>query len=263
MRLRALPSLMILLSSSAALAQPDVPVGPDAAQVPAEEPEVAGPPEPRAAPPQAAPPQAAPPQMAPAPVAPTYAMPGPSARPGFDGIRPAPWTIPLRPRQPSVLGVSLGVLQTSQEAMADVDPRGTTSLFGRVGLSRRWSLQVELGKTRNDDATIYTGTTSLAIALGSSQRLVPMVRGGAGLDLASGTYGTGGFHAEAAFVLEARFPGGFVLGGEFALGARAAASHRTCYYDAGYPLLPGDDVCGGPLDNTTYRAAKLTLGIAL
>lgn len=261
MRLRAPLSLLLLTTSSAALAQPDVPV--DEAAPATEEP--AGPPVPQAAPAQAAPVTPAPPGYAP-PVPGGYAMPGPTVRPGFDGVRSVPpmWMIPLRPRQPSVLGVSLGVMQTAQEAMDDVDPRGTTALFGRIGLSRRWSMQIDLGKTRDDDdAKIYTGTTSLAIALGSSQRLVPMVRGGAGLDVASGPSGGGGFHAEAAFVLEARFPGGFILGGDFALGARGAAANRTCYYDAGYPLLPGDDVCRGRLSDTTYRAAKLTLGIAL
>ncbi|MEO7733635.1 MAG: hypothetical protein ABIY55_21910 [Kofleriaceae bacterium] len=161
-------------------------------------------------------------------------------------------------KQPSVFGVQGGRVQTAAEADNGIDASDTLGLFVRKGFSHRWALQFDLSRTRQDDWSIISSTASVMHAFGDSKRLVPMVRGGVGFDTSDDT---GAVHAEAAAVLELRLDGGLVLGADLSIGARNSPG-VNCAYD-GYDSQVGPNTCGGEsVFRSTYRAAKLTLGMA-
>jgi len=168
-----------------------------------------------------------------------------------------------RNAQPSVFGAQAGVVHTEAEAMNDVEASGTLGVFFRRGFSHRWALQFDLGRVRHDGWSIVSSSASVMHAFGSSRWLVPLVRGGVGFDFTTGMYDESAVHAEAAAVLELHLDGGFVLGGDLSIGARNSDS-------AGCPGIyvddqpgVGPDACAGvSVFRSTYRAAKLTLGVA-
>lgn len=161
-------------------------------------------------------------------------------------------------KQPSVFGVQGGRVQTAAEANNGIDASDTLGLFVRKGFSHRWALQFDLSKARQDEWSIVSSTASVMHAFGDSKRLVPLVRAGVGFD---GAHDTVALHAEAAAVLELRLDGGLVLGADLSVGARNSAG-VMCAYDAYDPQV-GPDTCGGEsVFRSTYRAAKLTLGMA-
>jgi hypothetical protein len=152
-------------------------------------------------------------------------------------------------------------VQTAAEADNGIDASDTLGLFFRRGFSHRWALQFDLSKARQDEWSIVSSTASVMHAFGDSKRLVPMVRGGVGFDSSADT---GAVHAEAAAVLELRLDGGLVLGVDLSIGARNSPG-VSCAYEAydGYEPRVGPDSCGGEsVFRSTYRAAKLTLGMA-
>lgn len=164
-------------------------------------------------------------------------------------------------RQPSMFGVQGGLFHTAAEADNDVGSSGTLGLFFRRGFSHRWALQFDVSRVRHDDWGIVSSTASVMHAFGASRRLVPMVRGGVGFDFATGRYDEGAVHAEAAAVLELRFDDGLVLGGDLSIGARNAPPVPCSLVDT--PMTVGPDNCeGASVFRSTYRAAKLTLGMA-
>jgi hypothetical protein len=163
--------------------------------------------------------------------------------------------------QPSIFGVQGGLVQTAAEANNDIGASGIVGMFLRRGFSHRWALQFDVSRVRHDDWGIISSTASVMHAFGASRRLVPMIRGGVGFDVATGSYHDGAAHAEAAAVLELRLDSGLVIGGDLSIGARSSPV-VPCSYDGFYPRV-SPDACEGPsVFRSTYRAAKLTLAMA-
>ena len=167
-------------------------------------------------------------------------------------------------KQPSVFGVQGGRVHTAAEADFGIDASDTLGLFFRRGFSHRWALQFDLSKARQDDWSIVSSTASVMHAFGDSKRLVPMIRGGVGFDTSNDTTA---LHAEAAAVLELRLDGGLVLGADLSIGARDTPGVYCDYEAAGgyepYGPQVAPDACGGEsVFRSSYRAAKLTLGMA-
>lgn len=217
----------------------------------------------------------APPAAAPAPVAPA-APPAPAfAPPPPPGVPPAPPAamrmayVPVLPplpppRQRPAIGLSLGGFHSKQAAMNGADASGTYGVFGRLGLSPHLYTQLDINRVDQDNSwKIYATTVSLAYAFGSS-RLVPTLRAGLGYDKASiDDVGDGrsAFRVEVGAGLEARIDGGLLIGLDLAAGTRGKAEQVYCAYAVDDYILPGD-FCLDPLQDGSYRSAKVTLGVA-
>jgi hypothetical protein len=185
----------------------------------------------------------------------------------------------LAAASPVTAGVSFG----THHDKVDSDGEGNRSLglFGRVGLSRRLSAQLEVMKIDTDEqtwtpTTIRTGTLSLRFDLVDpiKSRLVPTVSFGAGIDRGTTDYDTtDGHHYEGGLGLEYRAAGGFNIGIDLRFGGRSV--EQEIYYADDVPL-PGD---GTPPPETTggarplaydsgglregeYRAIRVTAGVA-
>lgn len=175
---------------------------------------------------------------------------------------------PLARARPVTAGVSAGV----HHDKADTDDEGnrTLGLFGRVGLTKRLSGQLEVMKIdTNEDVwtptTIRVATASLRLDLvdGAKSRLVPTVSFGAGVDHASTEYdATEGHHFEGGLGLEYRAEGGFTIGVDLRFGGRSVEQQDVYYAvpegDATRPLIYG----GEGLPEGEYRALRATAGIA-
>ncbi len=161
-------------------------------------------------------------------------------------------------KQASVFGVQGGRVQSAAEADNGLDASDTFGLFFRKGFSHRWALQFDLSKTRQTDWSIVSSTASVMHAFGDSTWLVPLVRGGVGFDASNQNAAV---HAEAAAVLELRLDGGLVIGVDLSVGARNGPT-IACVYDGYEPEISPDSCDGESVFRSTYRAAKLTLGLA-
>ncbi len=171
---------------------------------------------------------------------------------------------------PITLGVGAGVTQDGINA--NQDPLTTESLFARIGLTQRFSIELDLAKVNQSDSSTDTKVvTGLAVFdLGSSQLgLVPQVFAGLGVDRSTTSYygETDGHHFEVGAGLEYRAAGGLTLGARFHLGQRTIDSTPEIYYayDAGgsTPIA----CCGGDVyspsaqNDGEYRTLDAYAGI--
>jgi len=179
----------------------------------------------------------------------------------------------LAAANPVTAGVSIG----SHHDKVDADGEGnrTLGLFGRVGLSKRVSGQLEVMKVDTDEqtwtpTTIRTATLALRLDLvdPARSRLVPTISFGAGIDRASTDYDTtDGHHFEGGFGLEYRAAGGFNIGVDLRFGGRSVEQDDDVTLDGGgtpppettdLPLIYDP----GGLREGEYRALRVTAGIA-
>jgi Outer membrane protein beta-barrel domain len=185
-----------------------------------------------------------------------------------------PITLPtLAAAKPVTAGVSFG----THHDKVDSDGEGNRSLglFGRVGLARRLSAQLEIMKIETDEQTwtptsIRVGTLSLRLDLVDpmKSRLVPTVSFGAGFDRASTDYDTTeGHHFEGGVGLEYRAEGGFNIGIDLRFGGRSVEEELDYVNDG----TPPPETTGAPrplvydpggLREGEYRAIRVTAGIA-
>jgi Outer membrane protein beta-barrel domain len=175
--------------------------------------------------------------------------------------------------------VTAGVTFGSHHDKVDSDGEGSRSLglFGRVGLTRRLSAQLEVMKIDTDEqtwtpTTIRVGTLSLRLDLVDpiKTRLVPTVSFGAGIDRASTDYDTTeGTHYEGGFGLEYRAEGGFNIGIDLRFGGRSVEQEVDYANDVDGTPPPQTEgqprplvYDSGGLREGEYRAIRVTAGIA-
>jgi hypothetical protein len=167
---------------------------------------------------------------------------------------------------PITAGVVAGVHH--DEVDADHEGNRALGLFGRVGLTKRLSGQLEVMKIDTDEqtwtpTTIRVATASLRLDLVDHGRLVPTISFGAGIDRASTDYDvTEGHHFEGGFGLEYRADGGFTIGVDLRFGGRSVEQS-----DVPVPAVEGDVARpliydGGGLREGEYRALRATAGVA-
>ncbi|NVB85404.1 MAG: hypothetical protein HOV81_43975 [Kofleriaceae bacterium] len=166
----------------------------------------------------------------------------------------------LADARPITAGVGLGRLQA--KADADGDASDTVQLYGRIGLTRRISGQLELQKITLDGTSAVgrTGTALLVVDLGSHPHLVPTMFAGFGIDRGDNGFGGDqtGHHIEGGFGLEYRASGGLVISADLRLGGRSVDQSDEVYPLAGvlplyYPALP--------MREGEYRSARVGVGI--
>ncbi len=166
----------------------------------------------------------------------------------------------LADARPITAGVGLGRIQAKADSAGDASD--TVQIYGRVGLTKRLSGQLELQKITLDGSSGVgrTGTALLVVDLGSHPRLVPTMFAGYGLDRGDSGYGgeTTGHHIEGGFGLEYRADGGLVIQMDLRLGGRSI--------DQQYEVLPlAGDVAlyypEAPMREGEYRSARIGVGI--
>jgi hypothetical protein len=176
----------------------------------------------------------------------------------------------LADARPVTAGIQAGVHHDKEDG--DDEGNRTLGLFGRVGLTKRISGQLEVQRIDTDDqywepTTIRTGTVLLVVDLVDKGRLVPTLKVGAGLDRATTEWSTeDGHHYEGGFGLEYRAEGGFTVGIDLRMGGRSVDNDEEAVPvgidDQGVP----NDVAplfadGAGLREGEYRSARLWFGI--
>ena len=166
--------------------------------------------------------------------------------------------------RPFTAGVTAGVLH--DEVDEDGEGNRTLGLYGRLGLSKRVSAQLEVMKIDTDDqywepTTIRVATALIVVDLVDKGRWVPTIKAGAGIDRASTEWDTEeGHHYEGGFGLEYRSDEGVTIGIDLRLGGRSVDEPE-------YEIQADDTIApriydGNGLREGEYRAARFTLGIA-
>ena len=127
---------------------------------------------------------------------------------------------------PITVGASLGI--TQDQASQTQSSNDLVSVFGRFGLTRRFSAELDLAKVNSDDVMAterrFTALAVLDLTDGGS-RLVPQIFAGAGIDRQDASYGeVDGHHFEGGLGLEYRADGGLVIGARLHLGGRSIDS---------------------------------------
>lgn len=160
--------------------------------------------------------------------------------------------------RPLTFGAGLGRIQS--KANADGDASGTWQLFGRLGLTPRVAVQLEVQKVADPSTDIRSGTALLVVELGRMGNFVPLLVAGAGIDRANSGYyyEASGTHKEGGFGLEYRAEGGLTIGAELRLGGRSVDES-----DQVYPAAEGDIALWAPYGLTAgeYRSARVTAAI--
>ncbi len=164
----------------------------------------------------------------------------------------------LADARPITAGASIGRIQS--KANADGDASDTYQLFGRIGLSSRLALQLELQKIEDPSLDVRSGSALLVIELANHPHWAPILVAGVGLDHASADwYEASGHHIEGGPGIEYRADGGFVIGADLRLGGRSVTEEVQAYpvYDTGgialyapYGLVAGE-----------YRSARIYAAI--
>lgn len=175
---------------------------------------------------------------------------------------------------PITAGFHLGVAQTEYEYESGIEGRRALGVFGRLGLTRRLSGQLELSRldTQDTGVELRKATALLVVDLGTRGRLVPTLSAGIGVDQGDEPYGitSTARHIEGGFGLEYRAAGGLTLGLDLRLGGRSMDGdhYETQALDDGCPVASEGDTCGSTsiyapvtLRAGEYRAARITLGL--
>jgi len=156
--------------------------------------------------------------------------------------------------RPITAGVGLGVTQAEVNQNTDADH--ALALWGRVGLSPVFALQVELARIDGADQNLQTRSgTVLGVVDLAKGRAVPVLLFGAGLaqgSEASGEVDT--HHLEAGLGFEYRSPDGFVLGADIRIGDRTIDSDSRLMIETLWSPPP-------TLAEGQYRSARVTLGV--
>lgn len=167
------------------------------------------------------------------------------------------------------VGASAGLFQNKEDAEAGFDSTETLGLWGRVGLSKRLSAQLEIARHQSqqgcDTCTFGTATDIrvfsglIVIDLTDGGRLVPTMLAGIGIDRDDGSIPTSGTHIEGGFGLEYRADGGLTIGADARLGGRSIDDDdATIQVDAANSIrFVGPTV----MREGEYRAIRLTLGV--
>ena len=130
---------------------------------------------------------------------------------------------------PITAGAALGRIESDNEYDGEANP--TQQLFGRIGLTSRLGVQLELQKIEDSNVDIRSGTALLVVELGNTGgRFVPLLVAGLGIDRASSDYyEASGSHKEGGLGLEYRADGGLTIGADVRLGGRSVDEPRyTC-----------------------------------
>lgn len=166
------------------------------------------------------------------------------------------------------VGASAGLFHNKQDAQDGLDSQQTLGLWGRIGLTRRLSGQLEL--TRHEAqygcATCTFGTSTdvrvisgvVVIDLADGGRWVPTLLAGFGIDRDDGSLPSRGTHIEGGFGLEYRAAGGLTIGADARMGGRSLDDEVTI--QAG---RPGAIEFVGPTTMRAgeYRALRVTAGV--
>jgi hypothetical protein len=156
--------------------------------------------------------------------------------------------------RPITAGAGLGLTQA--EINSSSDPDHTLSLWGRVGLSPVFALQLELARIDGADQNLQTRSgTLLGVVDLAKGRMVPVLVFGAGL--AQGSAPSGDIdthHLEAGLGLEYRSPDGFVLGADVRIGDRTIDSDSRVMIETLWSPAP-------TLAEGQYRSARVTFGV--
>lgn len=166
----------------------------------------------------------------------------------------------LAAARPFYAGASFGRIQS--KANAEGDASDTVQLFGRVGLTNRLGLQVELQKIEDPGVDVRGGTALLVVELANNPHWAPILVAGFGIDKASSDYyDASGTHTEGGIGLEYRADGGFTIGADVRMGGRSVDENSYCA-DCLYPqegdilLYPAAGLVEGE-----YRSARLYAAI--
>src|SRR6266536_2083084 len=129
----------------------------------------------------------------------------------------------LADARPITAGASVGRIQS--KANADGDASDTWQLFGRLGLTSRLGVQVEIQRIADPSLDVRSGTALLVVELGRKGHLVPLLLAGFGVDKATSPYDSyyeaSGTHTEGGLGAEYRLDGGLTLGADLRLGGRS------------------------------------------
>jgi len=158
---------------------------------------------------------------------------------------------------PFTIGAGLGM--TQDEVNSHQDPNSTLSVLGRIGLSQRFSLELDLSRINTGANNASRTATGLALFdLGSNPRWVPQVFAGLGVYNSDLGYGSDdGHHLEAGIGLEYRATGGMVIGARFHIGDRTMDSQPAVY-----PLACCTDLYSPPsLNEGQYRTLDAYAGV--
>jgi hypothetical protein len=157
--------------------------------------------------------------------------------------------------RPLTFGVALGRMESDYEHDGEANP--TKQLFGRVGLTKRLGIQLELQKIEDSDLNIRSGTALLVVELGNlGGRFVPLLVAGIGFDRESSDYvDETGSHKEGGLGVEYRADGGLTLGADLRLGGRSVERH----YEPGIQPFEDGVALFAPYGMTEgeYRSARL------
>ncbi len=166
------------------------------------------------------------------------------------------------------IGASSGLFQNEQDAKAGLDSTETLGLWGRVGLSKRLSAQLEIARHESQqgceactfgtatDIRVFSGL--VVIDLTDGGRWVPTMLAGFGIDRDDGSIPTSGSHIEGGFGLEYRADSGLTIGADARLGDRSIDDDATIQVDAANSIrFSGPTV----MHEGEYRAVRLTLGV--
>lgn len=158
---------------------------------------------------------------------------------------------------PITIGAGFGLIQAKADAANE--PDGTRELFARIGLTPRLSAQLELERIEDAYLDVRSGTALVVAELGDSQRFVPLVLAGVGIDRASSSWYEGeGTHVEGGVGLEYRAEGGLAIGGDVRIGDRSVENTSEVLPLAGGAIgiwLPSQLHAG------EYRSARLYVAV--
>lgn len=163
-------------------------------------------------------------------------------------------------------GVSAGLFQNKEDAAAGIDSTETLGLYGRVGLSKRLSAQLEITRHESQEgcATCTVGTATdirvfsglIVVDLKDGGRWMPTLMAGMGLDRDDGSIPTKGHHIEGGVGLEYRADGDLTIGIDGRLGGRSIGDDDAVIQTDAIAIF-------GPtvMRDGEYRTIRLTLGI--
>ena len=148
-------------------------------------------------------------------------------------------------------GVALGSIESDNEF--DGEANSTQQLFGRIALTNRLGVQLELQKIdQGTGPDVRSGTALLVVELGNTGgSIVPLLVAGFGIDRASADYyEASGSHKEGGLGLEYRADGGLTIGADVRLGGRSVDEPK---YNLDLPTLSYAQY----MAEGEYRSARL------
>jgi hypothetical protein len=161
------------------------------------------------------------------------------------------------------VGASVGLWQNEEDANAGIDSSQTLGLWGRFGLTRRVSGQLELAEHKyeggcgefcmNTPSTLRSITALVVVDLRDRGPWMPVLLAGMGIDRdeSESAFVTEASHIEGGFGLEYRAEGGLTFGADVRMGGRSVDDELVI------AVIPPP----GAIREGEYRAARVTMGI--